>query len=456
MKLRFVSHASFSVRSRNTTLLTDPWLRGRAFNQGWALLSPAAPVSWPEVNYVWISHQHPDHLNFPTLRSIDPAERGRLEVLYQKHPSLRVPRVLRGMGFAKVSELPLNRWIALRDGLEIMCGSVGSMDSWIAIRAEGITVLNLNDCIVTRPHLAHIAKMVGQVTLLLTQFSFANWIGNHADEKDEAGQKLRDLRYRVECLKPEFTIPFASFIYFASHENCWMNEFAVTPRRVSEMGLPGVNFMYPGDEWDSELRSFRSEEAVRRYMEDIASPKPVRPTPPPVDAGSIRDAANRMMQTLRSQFGKFLIHRVPPESFYLHDLDQVLVVNPSGTCEVMPPDETSRLDARFVLCSQMAWYAFSYLWGWDAMEVSGMYLDQRWQEPCRLAFYLNAVNSDFLNFRSARQSMRTLAFLWAKRHELGARILQKVARDKLDNGGMEGLVPGEEEAFTRAAKRRAG
>lgn len=455
MKLRFVSHAGFSVRTRNTTLLADPWLCGKAFNQGWALLSPAAPVSWPEIDCVWFSHQHPDHLNFPTLRSIDPAERARLAVLYQKHPSLRIPRVLQRMGFAEVRELPFDRWIALRDGMEIMCGSVGSMDSWIAIRAEGVTVLNLNDCAMTRPHLARIAKMVGKVTVLLTQFSFANWIGNHADDKDEAGRKLRDVRYRVEYLKPEFTVPSASFVYFASQENCWMNEFIVTPRRVSEMGLPGLNFMYPGDEWDSELRSFRSEEAIRKYMADIACPKPIRPTPPPVDASNIRDSADRMMQTLRSQFGKFLMHLVPPERFYLHDLDKVLVVNPSSTCEVMQADETSRRNARFVLCSQMAWFAFSYLWGWDAMEASGMYLDRRWQEPCRLAFYLNAVNSDFLDFRSVRQSMRTLAFLWAKRYEIGARALQ-VLSDKPESNSEERLAPPDEDAFSRVAKRRAG
>jgi hypothetical protein len=456
MKLRFVSHAGFSVRTRNTTLLTDPWLCGTAFNHGWALLSPAAPVSWPEIDYVWISHQHPDHLNFPTLRSIDPAQRARLAVLYQKHASLRIPRVLEGIGFTNVNLLPLNRWITLRDSMEIMCGSVGSMDSWIAIRAEGVTVLNLNDCIVSRPHLAHIARMVGKVTVLLTQFSFANWIGNHADENDEAGRKLRDLRYRVEYLKPEFTVPFASFIYFASQENCWMNDFAVTPLRVSEMGLPGVNFMYPGDEWDSELRSFRSEEAIQKYMLDIASPKPIRPTPPPVDARNIQDSANRMMQTLRSQFGKFLIHRVPPERFYLHDLDKVLVVTPSGKCDVMQADETSRRNARFVLCSQMAWFAFSYLWGWNAMEVSGMYLDRRSQEAWPLAFYLNAVNSDFLNFRSARQSMRTLAFLWAKRHEIAARILQKVLRNKPESDWEESLTPQDEDAFSRVVKGRAG
>jgi L-ascorbate metabolism protein UlaG (beta-lactamase superfamily) len=90
MKIRFVSHASFCVEACNTSLLTDPWLFGKAFNNGWALLSPAAEVHWPEIDYVWISHQHPDHLHFPTLKSIDPQQRRRLTVLYQKHGSARI------------------------------------------------------------------------------------------------------------------------------------------------------------------------------------------------------------------------------------------------------------------------------------------------------------------------------------------------------------------------------
>ncbi len=456
MKLRFVSHASFSLSARNATLLTDPWLRGRAFNNGWALLSPSASVFWPDIDYIWISHQHPDHLNFPTLRSIPPGERRRLTVLYQKHASRRVPRVLQGMGFTNVNELPLNRWITLRNGLEIICGSVGSMDSWIAIRTDDVTVLNLNDCVMTRRHLARIAKMTGKVTVLLSQFSFANWIGNHADEKDEAGRKLRELSYRVQYLKPEFTVPFASFIYFASQENCWMNAFANTPQRVMELGLPGVNFMYPGDEWDSEAGGFRSAEAVSRYMADIARPKPISHTPRPVSPANILESANRMMNIMRSQFGKLLINRIPPELFLLHDIDKVLVLNPSGICEVMEADDISRREARFVTSSQMAWFAFSYLWGWDALEVSGMYFDRRWRERYALPFYRNAVNSDFLNFRGVRQSMRTLAFLWAKRQEIADRMLTRIFGDKSNSDEADMLLPSDAAATKGILKQRAG
>lgn len=422
MKIRFVSHASFSVESNGTTLLCDPWLFGKAFNQGWALVSPAATVPWETIDYVWISHQHPDHLHFPTLKSLSTQQREHLTMLYQKHASQRIPRVLQGLGYPIVQELKLNKWTPLRDGAEVMCGSVGSMDSWIAIRAEGINILNLNDCVVSPSHLAYISKLVGKVTVLLTQFSFANWIGNRTDELGEAERKLQDLRHRVNVLQPEATIPFASFIYFCNQENSWINEFAVTPRRVADLNLPGVNFMYPGDEWDSDRRAFCSDEAIERYMTDWNYPKVIDRTPPSVSIDTLQQSVNRTLRTVRTRFGQFLISHISPFSIYLHDLDKVLIVHPASICEVLDGTKENRDSARYIMCSQVAWYAFAYSWGWGAMEVSGMYCDRCFKVPNRLAFYLNILATEFLSLDSARQTLRTLEFLWAKRYELVYRV----------------------------------
>jgi len=422
MKIRFVSHASFSVESNETTLLCDPWLFGKAFNEGWALLSPAATVPWERINYIWISHQHPDHLHFPTLRSLAPQHRKHLIMLYQKHASQRILRVFRGLGYSNVQELRLNRWTLLRGGLEVMCGSVGSVDSWIAIRAEGITLLNLNDCVIEPGHLVGISKLVGKVTVLLTQFSFANWIGNHVDELGEVDSKLQDLRFRVEFLKPDVTIPFASFIYFCNQENCWMNDFTITPQRIADLGLPGVNFMYPGDEWDSDVRIFRSAEAIGKYMHDISRPKTIDPTPQSASIEALQQVIDRALCRVRLRFGKFATRRLKPFAIYLHDLDKVFLVNPGGRCEVQDATNGTRDTARFVMCSQMAWYAFAYSWGWGAMENSGMFLDRRFKEPNPLAFYFNILATECLNFASMRHTGRTVEFLWAKRHELVYRM----------------------------------
>lgn len=448
MKIRFVSHASFSVENHGTTLLCDPWLFGKAFNRGWALLSPAAPVEWEKIDYVWISHQHPDHLHFPTLKSVDLQQRKQLTMLYQRHASPRIPKVLQGLGYSAVRELRLNKWTPLGDGMEVMCGSVGSMDSWICIRANGINILNLNDCVLGPGHLAYISGLVGKVTVLLTQFSFANWIGNRSDELGEAETKLRELRDRVNTLKPDATIPFASFIYFCNQENSWMNDFAVTPRRVADLCLPNIHFMYPGDEWNSDVRTFSSAAATEKYMNDVTSPKAIDPTPPPVSITTVQEAVDRTLRTVRARFGKFLIRRIKPFSIYLHDLDKVLLVDPAGKCEVQEASENTRDAARYLMCSQVAWYAFAYTWGWGAMEVSGMYFDRRFKEPNRLAFYLNILSTEFLSFGSMRQTRRTIEFLWAKRRELVYRVWDRLCRHKASDF----KVPGQHQTSIEASR----
>jgi UDP-MurNAc hydroxylase len=274
--------------------------------------------------------------------------------------------------------------------------------------------------------------------VLLTQFSFANWIGNRSDELEEAESKLRELRDRVNALKPDATIPFASFIYFCNQENSWMNDFAVTPRRVADLGLPHIQFMYPGDEWNSDVRTFPSAEAIEKYTNDVASPKAIDPTPPAVSITTVQQAVDRTLRTVRARFGKFLIRRIKPISIYLHDLDKVLLVDPAGTCEVQEGYENTRDAARYVMCSQVAWYAFAYSWGWGAMEVSGMYFDRRFKEPNRLAFYLNILSTEFLSFDSMRDTRRTIEFLWAKRRELGYRVWDRLCRRKPSDGEAAG------------------
>jgi hypothetical protein len=453
MKIRFVSHASFSIESHGTTLLCDPWLFGKAFNQGWALLSPAAPVPWEDIDYVWISHQHPDHLHFPTLKSLTAEQRSHLTMLYQKHASERIPKVLRGLGYPTVNELTLHKWQRLRGGMEVMCGSAGSMDSWIAVRAEGMTILNLNDCVISPGHLAWIAKHVGDVTILLTQFSFANWIGNHADELGEAERKLSDLQFRVKFLHPQITIPFASFIYFCNQENSWMNTFSISPQLIAELNLPGVNFMYPGDEWDSQERRFNSEDAVLRYMTDLAIPKVIDPTPASVPIATIEQSVNRTLRAARGRFGRVLIGKIQPFSIYLHDCNQVLAVDPADVCQILAGTEDNVASARYIMCSQVAWYAFAYSWGWGALEVSGMYLDRDYRSPNRLAFYLNLLSTECVRFDNAHQTLRTIEFLWAKRHEVRHRVLQKWFPGPRQSAA--GEVPHMTPATLTGAERRA-
>src|SRR5579871_5750978 len=108
MEIRFVSHASVIVKTCNTAIWTDPWLFGKAFNESWSLFPDAHFLSdWLDfIDFIWISHEHPDHFHIPTLRSLPEEFKKRVTVLYQKNNSNKLPDALRKFGYKNIILLP--------------------------------------------------------------------------------------------------------------------------------------------------------------------------------------------------------------------------------------------------------------------------------------------------------------------------------------------------------------
>ena len=75
MKIQFVNHSSFIVEHEGVRIISDPWLEGRVFNNGWDLISKSKFMydDFKEIQYIWFSHEHPDHFFPPNLKLI-PAE----------------------------------------------------------------------------------------------------------------------------------------------------------------------------------------------------------------------------------------------------------------------------------------------------------------------------------------------------------------------------------------------
>ena len=71
--LTFINHASILIRGKDCGLLTDPWYSGSIFHNGWSLLYENPKTSILEVlektNYIWISHEHPDHFSIEFFRN---------------------------------------------------------------------------------------------------------------------------------------------------------------------------------------------------------------------------------------------------------------------------------------------------------------------------------------------------------------------------------------------------
>jgi UDP-MurNAc hydroxylase len=107
MKITFVGHASVFIESDSVGLLTDPWLKGGAFNDSWTIYPQPVlrPHAWTNVTHIWISHEHPDHLSIPTIKSLPAELKSKIAVLFQKHYDTEIVDWLKEQGFQAVREM---------------------------------------------------------------------------------------------------------------------------------------------------------------------------------------------------------------------------------------------------------------------------------------------------------------------------------------------------------------
>src|SRR5689334_5229181 len=148
MEINLISHASVVVKG-DTSIWSDPWLFGKAFNDSWSLFPPAATVDesfYDSIDFLYISHEHPDHFHIPTLKSLPDRFKRRVTVLFQKNNSDKVFSALNHFGYSNTRALPHNKIVNLTENTRVYCYEAGSMDSALGVMYGDKTVLNLNDC----------------------------------------------------------------------------------------------------------------------------------------------------------------------------------------------------------------------------------------------------------------------------------------------------------------------
>ena len=66
-KITFINHACFTIEKNNEMIFVDPWFFGRIFNNSWSLFKETEKIDLSNLKYIFITHEHPDHLHWPTL-----------------------------------------------------------------------------------------------------------------------------------------------------------------------------------------------------------------------------------------------------------------------------------------------------------------------------------------------------------------------------------------------------
>ncbi|MEM7131638.1 MAG: MBL fold metallo-hydrolase [Chloroflexota bacterium] len=396
--IRWVNHASFVFECGDVRLLTDPWLFGSAFHNGWDLLCKTHfDVSeFADISHIWFSHEHPDHFSPPVLKEIPEEIRSGITVIFQETDDKKVVSYCMALGFT-VQELANHGWYELTPECRVMCGKVPFFDSWLLLEAihsseEMIRILNANDCVVDGEAIASdIFNYTGTVDLLLTQFSYAIWEGNPDEverRRASAAEKLERVRLQIETFQPAYTIPFASFIYFSHEENFYCNDSINTVRdahsfiRQETASQPVV--LYPEERW--VVGSIHESEAsLQKYDQDYdLGKKPLRKSEP-VAVDQLALHAQDYIERMTDKNSPLLIRIMSMPvfgyfqtlKFYLTDLRKTVEFDMRDGLQMKSKsDDESKSEmseSHIMLSSESLAYIFQNDWGFDTLTVNGRF-----------------------------------------------------------------------------------
>ncbi len=345
MKIRLVSHASVIIRCGDTQIWTDPWLFGKVFNDSWTLFPEASfdPSLLSGIDYIWLSHEHPDHFHIPTLNSLPDDFKHRVTILFQSNGSHHAFKALEKIGYLNYRVLPHRTKIALTPQTRVYCYRVGTLDSALGVMSGDRTLFNVNDCRINDADCRTVSGDLGPIDVVLNQFSLAVYNGfDHPEEYLARGRRrvLEKLSANHRGLHAKVTIPFASLMYFSSVDNRYMNEFHNRPRDVfNYVNGRGQQcaVLYPGDTYTAG-EAYDSGPALKRYDELWAGfPKMDYDSPPQVPLEQIRDAFHTLARHLRDKYPMTLLRLLRPVVVRINDLDKTIVFSiPAGTLAEAP------------------------------------------------------------------------------------------------------------------------
>ncbi len=271
MRVTYYGQACTLIEAAGRTILTDPWLTEGAYFGTWyhthvlaeADVTPATIRK--DLDYIFLSHEHEDHLDPATLRAFPPD----IPILICRFPTPKFRRYLESLGRRDIRECESGVPIDLGDGLEVtIFGSAQyANDAAILVSAEGFTVFNETDCKLSYQNLERLGER--KIDIGFFMFSGANWYPMLYDTpeplKIEQTRRrrrslLRSFVERVKLVRPRIAVPAAGPCTVLDPDLLWLNspergvfidpELAVAA--ADEAGVPSeAVYMRASDVWDS-------------------------------------------------------------------------------------------------------------------------------------------------------------------------------------------------------------
>lgn len=216
VELRFLNHAALSITFKGITLVTDPWLFGPAFMTGWWLDHPSTEDSikiLKNADFVYISHNHPDHLHSETLELLDKNKK----LLVGDFISKSTEKYLRSLEFNNIDSLQFGIIYQIEENFQFSILKSGDFrdDSGLYLNLGGIEILLTVDA-----NILNSLVLPKNIDLLLTSFAggasgfplcFDNY--NYSQkisviERNKSAIKASVAAY-LRTTSPKFYMPYA-------------------------------------------------------------------------------------------------------------------------------------------------------------------------------------------------------------------------------------------------------
>lgn len=240
MKLTYHNSAAVLIQENDTKILIDPWFLNGEYFGSWGIYPPYdfKPEEFDDVDYIYISHIHPDHCSPKTLSKLNK----KIPVLIHNFYEKFLKNNIQQLGF-KVIELENNKRIKLSNDLFVnivaadncnpeICGKIlgcafleseyGStqIDTMAVFGNSKQVIVNTNDCpFEISEHTAkEIAGQYKNIDLLLVGYAGASsypqcFNFTEKESKREAEKKrqkrLGNALSYIDIFNPRYFIPFA-------------------------------------------------------------------------------------------------------------------------------------------------------------------------------------------------------------------------------------------------------
>lgn len=305
MKIEYICHACLLIETEDLRIATDPWTQGAAYcNQWFVFPKPINAAELQNVDAIFISHGHEDHLNEGTLMNLPKSAR----VFYPYSFFGGAKEYIESLGFKEVHECVTFRTYKVSEQTEVTF-IINSHDSLMVIESGGKVLINVNDALHSSPekvidyYLDEIRQRWQKVDYVFCGFGGASYFPNamHLKGKDDweisiAREQLfaHNFCRVVKGLKPKIAVPFAADFALLDDEQRWINE-ARFPRHkmadyyqkyfAEEDYKPQIIDMYSGDMLEEEKlnplspyrREMKNGELLHlvdeQYADEIAAKK---------------------------------------------------------------------------------------------------------------------------------------------------------------------------------------